>query len=40
MWPKSERHDFGLRQIENNDTHAYHALAIDEHREAFAPPFF
>jgi hypothetical protein len=37
--PKISRHDFAFLEtdLRINDTHAYHALAIDEHREAFAP---
>jgi DNA invertase Pin-like site-specific DNA recombinase len=37
--PKISRHDFAFLEtdLHINDTHAYHALAIDEHREAFAP---
>jgi uncharacterized protein (DUF2235 family) len=37
--PKVSRHDFDFLEtdLRINDTHAYHALAIDEHREAFKP---
>lgn len=37
--PKISRNDFAFLEtdLRINDTHAYHALAIDEHREAFAP---
>jgi len=37
--PKVSRSDFAFLEtdLRINDTHAYHALAIDEHREAFAP---
>ena len=37
--PKVSREDFAFLEtdLRINDTHAYHALAIDEHREAFAP---
>jgi uncharacterized protein (DUF2235 family) len=37
--PKVSRGDFAFLEtdLRINDTHAYHALAIDEHREAFAP---
>jgi uncharacterized protein (DUF2235 family) len=37
--PKVSRTDFAFLEtdLRINDTHAYHALAIDEHREAFAP---
>ena len=37
--PKVSRADFAFLEtdLRINDTHAYHALAIDEHREAFAP---
>jgi len=37
--PHVSRHDFDFLEtdLRINDTHAYHALAIDEHREAFAP---
>jgi uncharacterized protein (DUF2235 family) len=37
--PKISRADFAFLEtdLRINDTHAYHALAIDEHREAFAP---
>ena len=37
--PNVSRHDFDFLEtdLRINDTHAYHALAIDEHREAFRP---
>ena len=37
--PKVKRADFAFLEtdLRINDTHAYHALAIDEHRKAFAP---
>lgn len=37
--PKVSHSDFAFLEtdLRINDTHAYHALAIDEHREAFAP---
>ncbi|MGA9369151.1 MAG: DUF2235 domain-containing protein [Steroidobacteraceae bacterium] len=37
--PKVSRADFAFLEtdLRINDTHAYHALAIDEHRVAFAP---
>jgi uncharacterized protein (DUF2235 family) len=37
--PNVSRADFAFLEtdLRINDTHAYHALAIDEHREAFAP---
>ena len=37
--PNVSRHDFDFLEtdLRINDTHAYHALAIDEHREAFKP---
>jgi uncharacterized protein (DUF2235 family) len=37
--PKVSRADVAFLEtdLRINDTHAYHALAIDEHREAFAP---
>ena len=37
--PKVSHEDFAFLEtdLRINDTHAYHALAIDEHREAFAP---
>jgi len=37
--PKVSRADFAFLEtdLRINDAHAYHALAIDEHREAFAP---
>jgi hypothetical protein len=37
--PKISRADFAFLEtdLRINDSHAYHALAIDEHREAFAP---
>ncbi len=37
--PNVSRSDFAFLEtdLHINDTHAYHALAIDEHREAFAP---
>jgi uncharacterized protein (DUF2235 family) len=37
--PNVSRSDFAFLEtdLRINDTHAYHALAIDEHREAFAP---
>lgn len=37
--PKVSRADFAFLEtdLRINDTHAYHALAIDEHRQAFAP---
>jgi uncharacterized protein (DUF2235 family) len=37
--PKVSRADFAFLEtdLRINDTHAYHALAIDEHRPAFAP---
>jgi len=37
--PHVSRHDFDFLEtdLRINDTHAYHALAIDEHREAFTP---
>lgn len=37
--PNVSRNDFAFLEtdLRINDTHAYHALAIDEHREAFAP---
>jgi uncharacterized protein (DUF2235 family) len=37
--PKVNSKDFTFLEtdLRINDTHAYHALAIDEHREAFAP---
>jgi uncharacterized protein (DUF2235 family) len=37
--PKVSRTDFAFLEtdLRINDTHAYHALAIDEHRAAFAP---
>jgi uncharacterized protein (DUF2235 family) len=37
--PKVSRADFAFLEtdLRINDTHAYHALAIDENREAFAP---
>lgn len=37
--PNLSRDDFAFLEtdLRINDTHAYHALAIDEHREAFAP---
>ncbi|HEY6448653.1 MAG TPA: DUF2235 domain-containing protein [Acidobacteriaceae bacterium] len=39
FFPKVSREDFAFLEtdLRINDTHAYHALAIDEHREAFAP---
>jgi uncharacterized protein (DUF2235 family) len=37
--PNVSRHDFDFLEtdLHINQTHAYHALAIDEHREAFKP---
>lgn len=37
--PLLSRSDYGFLEtdLRINDTHAFHALAIDEHREAFAP---
>lgn len=37
--PRVSKDDFAFLEtdLRINDTHAYHALAIDEHREAFAP---
>ena len=37
--PNVSREDFAFLEtdLRINDTHAYHALAIDEHRKAFAP---
>jgi len=37
--PKVSRADFAFLEtdLRINNTHAYHALAVDEHREAFAP---
>jgi uncharacterized protein (DUF2235 family) len=37
--PNVSREDFAFLEtdLRINDTHAYHALAIDEHRDAFAP---
>lgn len=37
--PKVSKGDFAFLEtdLRINDTHAYHALAIDEHRKAFAP---
>jgi uncharacterized protein (DUF2235 family) len=37
--PHVSRHDFDFLEtdLRINDTHAYHALAIDEHRKPFAP---
>lgn len=37
--PHVSRHDFDFLEtdLRINDTHAYHALAIDEHRDAFKP---
>lgn len=37
--PNVSRHDFDFLEtdLRINDTHAYHALAIDEHRSAFKP---
>lgn len=37
--PHVSKEDFAFMEtdLRINDTHAYHALAIDEHREAFAP---
>ncbi|MDP9052098.1 MAG: DUF2235 domain-containing protein [Acidobacteriota bacterium] len=37
--PKVSRSDFAFLEtdLRINDTHAYHALAVDEHREVFAP---
>jgi hypothetical protein len=37
--PNVSREDFAFLEtdLRINDTHAYHALAIDEHREAFKP---
>jgi uncharacterized protein (DUF2235 family) len=39
MFPKVSKKDFAFLEtdLRINDTHAYHALAIDEHRKAFAP---
>jgi uncharacterized protein (DUF2235 family) len=39
LLPKVSRSDFAFLEtdLRINDTHAYHALAIDEHRQAFAP---
>jgi len=39
LLPNISRSDFAFLEtdLHINDTHAYHALAIDEHREAFAP---
>ena len=39
LLPNVSRSDFAFLEtdLRINDTHAYHALAIDEHREAFAP---
>jgi uncharacterized protein (DUF2235 family) len=39
FFPKVNSKDFTFLEtdLRINDTHAYHALAIDEHREAFAP---
>jgi hypothetical protein len=39
LFPNVSRHDFDFLEtdLRINDTHAYHALAIDEHREAFKP---
>jgi uncharacterized protein (DUF2235 family) len=39
LLPKVSRSDFAFLEtdLHINDTHAYHALAIDEHRLAFAP---
>jgi len=39
LLPNVSRSDFAFLEtdLHINDTHAYHALAIDEHREAFAP---
>lgn len=39
LFPKVSRDDFAFLEtdLRINDTHAYHALAIDEHREAFKP---
>jgi uncharacterized protein (DUF2235 family) len=38
-FPKVSKKDFAFLEtdLRINDTHAYHALAIDEHRRAFAP---
>ena len=38
-FPKVSKSDFTFLEtdLRINDTHAYHALAIDEHRKAFAP---
>ena len=38
-FPKVSKKDFAFLEtdLRINDTHAYHALAIDEHRKAFAP---
>ena len=38
-FPKVSKSDFAFLEtdLRINDTHAYHALAIDEHRKAFAP---
>ena len=38
-FPKVSQNDFAFLEtdLRINDTHAYHALAIDEHRKAFAP---
>jgi len=39
LFPKVSKKDFAFLEtdLRINDTHAYHALAIDEHRKAFAP---
>jgi uncharacterized protein (DUF2235 family) len=39
LLPNVSRSDFTFLEtdLHINDTHAYHALAVDEHREAFAP---
>lgn len=39
LLPNVSRSDFAFLEtdLHINDTHAYHALAIDEHRKAFAP---
>lgn len=39
LFPKVSSEDFKFLEtdLRINDTHAYHALAIDEHRKAFAP---
>jgi uncharacterized protein (DUF2235 family) len=39
LLPHVSRHDFNFLEtdLHINDTHAYHALAIDEHRPAFKP---